>query len=53
MSTRRIKPHQLVIGLGVLVALVTVGSGVVATILQWHDDSEVTREVFGDIPCAW
>jgi Fe-S oxidoreductase len=53
VSTRRIKPHQLVVGLGVLVALVTIGSGVVATILQWHDDSEVTREVFGDIPSAW
>ncbi len=53
VSTRRIKPHQLVIGLGVLVALVTVASGVVATILQYHDDSEVTRPVFGDIPSAW
>jgi Fe-S oxidoreductase/nitrate reductase gamma subunit len=53
VSTRRIKPHQLVVGLGVLVALVTVGSGALATVLQFHDDSEVTREVFGNIPSAW
>jgi Fe-S oxidoreductase/nitrate reductase gamma subunit len=53
VSTRRIKPHQLVVGLGVLVALVTVGSGVLATVLQYHDDSEVTRPVFGNIPSAW
>jgi Fe-S oxidoreductase/nitrate reductase gamma subunit len=53
VSTRRIKPHQLAVGLGVLVALVTVGSGALATVLQFHDDSEVTREVFGNIPSAW
>jgi Fe-S oxidoreductase/nitrate reductase gamma subunit len=53
VSTRRIKPHQLVVGLGVLVALITVASGVVATILQFHDDSPVQREVFGNVPSAW
>ncbi|HEU5083004.1 MAG TPA: heterodisulfide reductase-related iron-sulfur binding cluster [Acidimicrobiales bacterium] len=49
-STRRIKPHQLALGLGVLIAVVTVISGIAATVLQFHDESEVTREVFENIP---
>ncbi|HEY3140413.1 MAG TPA: (Fe-S)-binding protein [Acidimicrobiales bacterium] len=53
MRTRRIKPQHLVITLGVLVALVTIASGVAATIEQWHDDSPTTRQVFGNIPSAW
>ncbi|HLM63645.1 MAG TPA: 4Fe-4S dicluster domain-containing protein [Acidimicrobiales bacterium] len=53
MSTRRVKPNQLAIGLGVAFALVTLGSGIAATVLQFHDDSEVQREVFGNIPSAW
>ena len=52
-TTRRIKPHQLAIGLGVLVGLVTVASGIAATVFQFHDDSEITRETFGNIPSAW
>src|SRR5262245_64618450 len=40
-------------GIGIAFALVVVASGVVATILQWHDDSAVQREVFGNIPSAW
>ena len=28
-------------------------SGVTATIAQWHDDSDVQREVFGNIPSVW
>src|SRR5690606_14841197 len=53
VSTRRIKPHQLAVGIGVLLALVTAASGIVATALQFHDDSEISREVFGNIPSAW
>jgi len=53
VSTRRVKPNQLAIGLGVAFALVTLGSGIAATVLQFHDDSEVQREVFGNIPSAW
>src|SRR5690606_41624360 len=45
VSTRRVKPNQLAVAIGLVVALVTVVSGVAATVLQWHDDSEVTREV--------
>jgi Fe-S oxidoreductase/nitrate reductase gamma subunit len=49
---RRFKPHQLALGLGVLVAVVTVLSGLAATVLQYHDDSETTREVFENVPAA-
>ena len=38
--------------LGLLVGLVTTGSWIAASIFQFHDDSEVTREVFGNIPTA-
>ncbi|MCU0267876.1 MAG: heterodisulfide reductase-related iron-sulfur binding cluster [Acidimicrobiales bacterium] len=47
---RRVKPHQLVIGLGVGFAIVTLLSGIAATVFQQHDESEITREVFGEIP---
>ncbi|MFZ6004441.1 MAG: heterodisulfide reductase-related iron-sulfur binding cluster [Actinomycetota bacterium] len=49
----RLKPHQLAIGLGLVFAAITVGSGITATIFQQHDDSTVQREVFGNIPSAW
>ena len=49
----RVKPHHLVIGLGVVLATITAVSGITATFFQWHDDSEVQREVFGNIPSAW
>jgi Fe-S oxidoreductase/nitrate reductase gamma subunit len=48
----RIKPHHLVIGLGAGIALFTALSGVVSQITGWHDDAEVQREVFGNIPSA-
>jgi Fe-S oxidoreductase/nitrate reductase gamma subunit len=46
----RLKPHHLAIGLGVLVTVVTIGSGILATVLQWHDDSDVQRHVFENVP---
>ena len=49
----RLKPHQIVVIIGVLFALVTVGSGIAATTLQWHDDSSVQRHVFDNVPSAW
>ena len=49
----RVKPHQLAIGLGVVLATITAVSGITATVFQWHDDSDVQREVFGNIPGAW
>ncbi|MDP1805895.1 MAG: iron-sulfur protein, partial [Acidimicrobiales bacterium] len=52
-SRTRLKPHHLAIVLGVVFALITVVSGITATWAQWHDDSSVQREVFGNIPSAW
>ena len=49
----RLKPHQLAIGLGLVFATITVVSGITATVFQFHDDSEIQREVFGNIPAAW
>jgi Fe-S oxidoreductase/nitrate reductase gamma subunit len=49
MSTRP-KPHHLVIGLGVAVAAFTVASGIVPNLTDFHDESPVTREVFGNVP---
>ena len=49
----RLKPHQLVVAIGVLFALVTAVSGIAATTLQWHDDSAVQRHVFDNVPSAW
>ncbi len=51
-SSRKLKPHQLALGLGGLVASVTVISGIAATVFQFHDDSDTTREVFENIPSA-
>jgi len=52
-QARRIRPSHIAVGIGIAFALLTVASGVVATVLQWHDDSGVQREVFGNIPSAW
>lgn len=48
----RLQPYQIAITIGVLVALVVVASGIFASAMGWHDDSPITREVFGNIP-AW
>ncbi|MGH9211804.1 MAG: heterodisulfide reductase-related iron-sulfur binding cluster [Acidimicrobiales bacterium] len=53
MSTRRIRPNHVVLAIGLGFAVVTVASGVTATIFQFHSESSTTREVFGDIPAAW
>ncbi len=49
----RIRPHHLVIGLGVVLAIAFGASGIVPVITNWHDTSPVSREVFGNIPSAW
>lgn len=46
----RIKPHQIVIAIGVGVGLFTVASGVVPLLTQWHDKDHPSREVFLGIP---
>jgi Fe-S oxidoreductase/nitrate reductase gamma subunit len=52
VSTRP-KPRYLALGLGVVFAVITVVSGITATVFQFHDDSEIQREVFGNIPSSW
>jgi Fe-S oxidoreductase/nitrate reductase gamma subunit len=52
-APRRLRPSQIAVGIGVVVALVTVASGVLATIEQWHDEHAVQRVVFINIPSAW
>ena len=46
------KPHQLVLVVGVLVALGTIASGIAPRITEWADDSPVAREPFGGVPDA-
>ena len=52
-GARSPKASQLWLGVGVAVAIVTVLSGIAATSFQFHDDAEVQREVFQNIPSAW
>jgi Fe-S oxidoreductase len=49
----RVRPNYVAVGIGVAFALLVVASGVVATVLQWHDDSGVQRVVFVNVPSAW
>ena len=53
LPRRRVRPQVLVVAVGIAIALVTVGSGILATITQWHDDSPIHREVFGNVPSSW
>jgi|GEM_PF-11271 len=47
---RTVKPHHVVLGFGVAIAVFTVLSGVAGEVLHFKDDSTVTREVFANIP---
>ena len=49
-SPRRVRPHQLVIGLGIAIAVFIVASGIFTTITGWTSDAEIQRPVFGNIP---
>jgi Fe-S oxidoreductase/nitrate reductase gamma subunit len=49
---KRFTPQQLVIGLGVAIALFTVGSGLAPGITGFEEESEIHRPVFGNIPDA-
>ncbi len=46
----KLKASHIWLGVGVSIAVITVLSGISATVLQWHDESEVQREVFENIP---
>jgi len=50
MARTRTKGPALVLIIGLAFATVTALSGIAASVFQQHDDSEVTREVFGGIP---
>ena len=52
MNGKRFKPHHLSIIVGVAFAVVTVASGIAGAALAFHDDSEESRLVFGNIPDA-
>ncbi len=52
-ARRGLRASQLWLGVGVAIAAVTVASGIAATILQFHDEDEVQRPVFANIPSAW
>ncbi len=47
---KRLRPNQIAIIVGVAIAVVVAVSGVAAAVFQFHDDSEIQREVFGNIP---
>src|SRR5437870_4306198 len=50
----RIRPHQLVFGIGVVVAVGTAMSWVLSNVIfDFQEKSHIHREVFGDIPDAW
>jgi Fe-S oxidoreductase len=49
---RKARAYYVAIGVGVAFALLTIVSGIASATLEFHDDSEQTREVFGNIPGA-
>ncbi len=48
----RLKPSQLVLGVGIALALFVIASGVVPALTHWHDTSPIQREVFTNVPTA-
>ena len=49
---KNVRPHHLILGFWLVLAGAFGLSGVVSTITQQHDDSPISREVFGNIPSA-
>src|SRR4249919_1497821 len=49
---RRLRPSDVVLAIWVGFALVTIASGITGVVFEFHDDSIVSREVFGGIPSA-
>ncbi|MEJ6512463.1 MAG: heterodisulfide reductase-related iron-sulfur binding cluster [Acidimicrobiales bacterium] len=52
MERKRIKGPHLVLVIGLAFAIVTALSGIASAVFQQHDNSPVTREVFGGIPSS-
>jgi Fe-S oxidoreductase/nitrate reductase gamma subunit len=51
-AKKRLKPNQLALVAGAVLAGVTAISGVLGAVEQWHDESPISRRVFGNIPSA-
>jgi Fe-S oxidoreductase/nitrate reductase gamma subunit len=49
-GTKRVKPHQLVIAIGIFMGVFTLVSGVLPQITKWHGEKAQSREVFEGIP---
>src|SRR5262245_58172245 len=49
-AARRARPSDVVLVIWLGFALITVISGITGVIFEFHDDSPVSREVFGGIP---
>lgn len=47
---KRLKPHQLSLGLGIGMGAFILLSGILPQITHWHNENEVHRTVFGNIP---
>jgi Fe-S oxidoreductase/nitrate reductase gamma subunit len=47
---RRLKPHQLSLGLGIGMGVFIVVSGILPQITKWKNDNAIHREVFQNIP---
>ncbi len=50
MGSKRVKPHQLVIAIGVFMGVFTLVSGVLPQITDWRGEKSPSREVFEGIP---
>lgn len=49
-SDKRLKPHQLSLGLGIGMGAFILLSGVLPQITHWHNENAIHRTVFGNIP---
>ena len=49
-TEKRFKPHQLSLALGIGMGVFIMLSGVLPQITHWHNENEVHRTVFGNIP---
>ena len=47
---KRLQPSQIAIIIGVAIAVVVAISGIASAVFQFHDDSAIQREVFGNVP---
>lgn len=51
-TSTKLKANVVWLSVGAAIAFVTVLSGIAATVFQFHDDSDVQREVFQNIPSS-